>query len=325
MENDDRGPPRRVLLAGIARSGTTWIANALGRCRGVSLVHEPDNDVLHVEALAAKADLGRYPLLRRGDAADRYATLMAAAFTDVTPTGPTRVRHAVATCLASGDPARIAAAMVPDGPRWTARLAAARAVAPPPVPGDAPAGPRLVKTVHAPLALDWLLDDLPVDAALVVVRHPANVIGSWHDLGWTLESFPWRDPRLWARVEDPGRAPSTPAGDAERAAWHFAFVADALLEVAERRRLPGVDHEDVLADPAPRLADVAAGLGLEWGDDATRWVHDRDRAGEGYEIERVAADERGRWRTRLSRDERAVVAGVLERFPRLAGRWELRA
>ena len=115
-----REPVRRVLVAGIARSGTTWITHALRECSDVSLVHEPDNDRLHPEAAVAKADLGLYPLLRPGDPAPAYARLFRAAYGDA-------------------------------------------------VPGPATGGATVVKSVHAALALDWLLTEVPVDAGLVVV------------------------------------------------------------------------------------------------------------------------------------------------------------
>lgn len=64
-----------MLLAGLPRSGTSWIAHALGLTQETTLVSEPDNDRNHVEALKAKASLGRYPILVPGDEASDYAAL----------------------------------------------------------------------------------------------------------------------------------------------------------------------------------------------------------------------------------------------------------
>lgn len=315
----------RVLLAGIARSGTTWIANALSHCAGATLVHEPDNDRHHVHAMAAKARLGRYPVLEPGDAAPAYARLFDAAFTDPRPDPVGDRRRALARRLAGDDAATLNRVMGdPDG-HWPLRLRAARMVTAAPVPGDPVPGPRIVKTVHAALGVDWLLSTLRPDAAFVVVRHPANVIGSWRDLGWDLVSFPWRSQALWRTHGPPdgGPGPGRPDDLATRAAWHFALVANALVAAAERHGLVVVDHEDVLEAPACRLADLAATVGLTWTDEAEAWVRDRDRPGEGYDIHRVAADERGRWRTRLPEDELRLVADVVRRFPRLRDRWDL--
>jgi hypothetical protein len=64
-----------------------------------------------------------------------------------------------------------------------------------------------------------------------------------------------------------------------------------------------IDHEEVLADPVPQLEGVARGLGLSWTEGASAWVVASDRPGEGYELARVADEQRGRWRTRLAPDE----------------------
>ncbi len=322
---DEGSPARRVLLAGIARSGTTWIANALSHCAGATLVHEPDNDRHHVHAMAAKARLGRYPVLRPGDAAPAYARLFEAAFTDPAPDPWGDRRRALATRFVGDDGAAVNQVMGDVSTPWPPRLRAAFAATASPRPGAAPAGPRIVKTVHAPLAAEWLVSTLRPDAAFVVVRHPANVIGSWRDLGWDLDVFPWRSEALWRAYGPPEGDPGAiPADDfARRAAWMFALVANALVAAAEVHGLAVVDHEDVLEAPVPRLAALAADLGLTWTAEAEAWVGERDQPGSGYEIHRVAAAERGRWRSRLPEADLRSVAEVIARFPRLRDRWDL--
>lgn len=325
MDGPGDTSPRRLLMVGMARSGTTWIANGLGRCAGTSFVHEPDNDLHHVHAMAAKARLGRYPVLRPGDRAPAYARLFETAFTDPRPDRWGEARRALSRRLAGDDPAAVARVMTDgDGP-WPWRLRAAALVTTPPAPGGRPPGPRLVKTVHAPLAADWLLTTLRPDAAFVVVRHPANVIGSWRDLGWSLRTLPWRSEAMWRDHGPPGESPgpSEPEDGLVRAAWQFSLIANALLAAADRHGLPVVDHEEVLEDPSSRMADLAASLGLRWTEEATAWVREHDRPGVGYELQRVASEERQRWRSRLSEEELRVVADVIRRFPRLQDRWEL--
>jgi hypothetical protein len=316
---------RSVLLVGMARSGTTWIANALSHCDGATLVSEPDNDLHHVHAMAAKAEFGRYPVLRPGDDAPGYAQLFRTALTDPRPNRMGERRRDLATRLVGGDDVAVGRVMADPEGSWPWRLRAARAVAVPPKPGRPPTGPRIVKTVHAPLAADWLLDQVRPDAAFVVVRHPANVIGSWRDLGWDLTRFPWPNARMWREYGPPEGNPGPGRPDVwiERGAWHVALLANALVMAAEAHDLRVIDHEDVLADPAGRLAELAGHLGLTWTDAATTWVGERDQPGEGYDIHRVAAQERGRWRERLAPDELAVVADVVGRFPLLRERWEL--
>lgn len=319
--------PRRLLLAGLPRSGSTWVAQALSHCERASLVHEPDNDRHHVHALAAKADLGRYPLLRPGDRAPAYARLFGAALTDADDTGVAARRRAAALRVVErGDPTAVDDVMAHPGAPWPAPLRLARALSTAPRPGRPVAGTRIVKTVHAALALDWLLTEVPTDVAAVTVRHPANVIGSWRELGWSLRQLPWDDPRLWEGHEPPGGALPGPGGPepfAFRAAWAFALLADALVRAADRHGLVVVDHEELLADPPARLEALAARLGLRWTEAAAEHVRAGDREGEGYELQRRAAAERGRWRTRLDRAEARTVAEVVRRFPTLVDRWDL--
>ncbi len=319
-------PPARVLLVGLPRSGTTWVSNALGHCDGATLVHEPDNDRLHVAALLAKARLGRHPILAPGESAPAYRTLLRAAFGLTTEQpGDARRRHrSAALAERAGEDAidRVMGDLPPR--RWPWPLALARRIGAPPAPTVAE-GPIVVKSVHGALALSWTLEEVAPTATAVLVRHPANVIGSWRDMGWQLHRFAWHRPELWERfgptVGNPGvGCPATPI---EQGAWQFALLANALLAAAQACRLPVVDHEEVLADPVGRLSALAATLGLGWTDAATAWVAASDAPGEGYELRRVAAAEQGRWRTRLTPEELAVVADVVGRFPRLEGRWEL--
>ena len=56
----------RVLVAGLPRSGTTWVGEVLGRTAGARYLHEPDNHLLRPEAWWAKRRLGPYPEVRPG-------------------------------------------------------------------------------------------------------------------------------------------------------------------------------------------------------------------------------------------------------------------
>lgn len=317
---------RRVLLAGLPRSGTTWIAQALGRTAGTRYVHEPDNDRLHVDALRAKAALGRYPSLDPDEDAPGYRELWERAFTGAEPGGGRRARWA-AKLLDDAGPADVDRVMSDPSARWPLRLRAATALRPG-TAGDGPPhpGPVVVKSVHNGLALGWVGANVPVDAAAVVLRHPANVIGSWRDMGWGMRAFVWGRPDRLSRVlpggvEGPG--PGVPEPWITRAAWQFALLASSVLAAAEAHGWEVVDHGSLLDDPPARLGALAGRLGLDWTDEAAAWVAASDRPGEGYDLGRVAAVERERWRDRLDPHESDAVVEVLARFPALAGRWQL--
>ena len=51
----------RVLIAGLPRSGTTWVGEVLGRTAGAHYLHEPDNHLVRPDAWWAKRRLGPSP------------------------------------------------------------------------------------------------------------------------------------------------------------------------------------------------------------------------------------------------------------------------
>ena len=58
---------RRVLVIGIQRAGTTWVAAALAATKQSMLVDEPDDERRWPQAMYAKRHLGRYPVIAPGD------------------------------------------------------------------------------------------------------------------------------------------------------------------------------------------------------------------------------------------------------------------
>src|SRR5205823_1469687 len=74
-------PSRRpILVAGLPRSGTTWVGEVLGHTAGARYLHEPDNHLLRPEAWWAKRGLGPYPELAPEQDAPGYEQLWALAF-----------------------------------------------------------------------------------------------------------------------------------------------------------------------------------------------------------------------------------------------------
>src|SRR5438309_11762976 len=71
-EQSPAAPPRRVLIVGAPRSGTTWVGHALERAPGVIYVHEPDNDSLHPLAIFGVRHVGHVATLKPGQAASAY-------------------------------------------------------------------------------------------------------------------------------------------------------------------------------------------------------------------------------------------------------------
>jgi len=312
--------PDVVLVTGVARSGTTWVARALASTDGAGYLHEPDNDAFYPYALVAKRGLGNYPCLRPGDDADGYARCWDAAFA-----GPPR----------DAPPPELVALRA-ELPRAERR----RALAPAPVPAAvqrlldlAPPARfvevpqhRVVKTVHAALSLPWIVERWHPRVVLVR-RHPLEVLASWQEMG--LDDFLADDDHLLPDavvgnlVERLGCPPRLPDSASEfcRAAWLIGVLVTALDDAV--RSIPGacvVDHERLCRDPLGELRWLAWRCGLAWGPDADAFVHGSQHEGEGEDLARIAPMLPEQWPLRLDASELQDAQRVLAPFP-LAGRY----
>ena len=70
----------RILVAGVPRSGTTWLAHALAATTGSRLAHEPDNPAFHPGAAEAHALYGGYAAPHTGERWPAYELLWDQAF-----------------------------------------------------------------------------------------------------------------------------------------------------------------------------------------------------------------------------------------------------
>jgi len=305
-----------LLVASAPRTGTTWVARALSVADGATLINEPDNEWPNPFALKAKLSLGQYPVLEEGDRAPfDYDRLWERAFAGFRPP---RFRTAAARRLggerANADLWR--ALCDHAGPRVSSRLRLLMLGARPPSRRDPRAkGPVVVKSVHAPLALGWVAARFR-PRVVVVLRHPMNVIASWEELGWgscALETNPEVRRRFGARWGLPELDPG--ASRLERVAWQVGLFTCALqagLDV--HGDWVAISHESLSADPAGGFRNLYSQLGLEWTDLAGAFLRESNRPGTGYSTFRVAAEQPGRWRRRLTPEQIREAWSVLSRI-----------
>jgi hypothetical protein len=76
-----------------------------------------------------------------------------------------------------------------------------------------------------------------------------------------------------------------------------------------------VEHQVVCEDPVGRFRELAGALGLEWSSGAEKFVAASNRPGGRWETNRVASEQKDRWRTRLSPDDIRSARHVLAQFP----------
>lgn len=306
-----------VLVVGVPRSGTSWIGRVLGATPGAAYLGEPDNHEHVPFALRAKLGLpGRfYPRLEPGCEAPAYERLWQVALEGPprgAPSEGVRRRAAAGLLRRAGPEELIEAIAAPARSPLPLRLAARLAV-----PERRPPGAHLVvKSVHAQLALDWLVERFPLRVALVL-RQPLNVLSSWKEMGWLGEGGVLAElgPAAASLEEALGVEPLQRPTPLEEATELIGLLTAALVEAG--RRHPGwevVSHEALCGRPRERFAELAGALGLGWDDRVERLLDELDRPGSGYETARVASTLPEVWRRRLTSEEVDVASRVLDRF-----------
>jgi hypothetical protein len=316
----------RVLVVGVPRSGTTWVATLLGSTKGSAYLEEPDNHLMHPFAFRAKHRLpGRfYTALEPDQRADEYETLWRAAFRSSVSArtrapGPRPVRRALSNVVWR----RVSHKDVQRGFRepngLAMRLRAAAALA---VPETAAPGSRnlVVKSVYAPLSVEWIAARFPV-RVVIVVRDLLNVLSSWVELQWVGtpgdDMLDGLDPVLQQQLAGVHGIP-VPEQDASplvRGTWLLGMLDRTLREAA--RRHPDwilVRHEELCDDPGLRFRTLSHALGLEWTTDGDRTMAGLNLPGRGIERARVASELPEIWRSRLAPAQIAEIASLAERF-----------
>ncbi|MEE8602790.1 hypothetical protein [Euzebya tangerina] len=263
-----------VILAGVPRSGSTWVAEVLAAGEDVRLIHEPDNHDLNVHALGAKRGLSAFPELRRDAQHWELHRLWAAAatggFDRTTPA--MKLQRGITKQL--GKDLRTRWLDEGEGPAWVRALTGWW---PGPASGTA-AGRPLVKTVHASRMLEWLAAQ-QLGQIAVVERDAADVVSSWHRLGW--RGQPWAARTLaTAGCQDLVGDPF-----AELAATAVALVVRTRRD-ADRLGLPTIAYAAASVAPHDTLRAGAAAVGLAWGSANDDAISARERSGTGYATNR---------------------------------------
>ncbi len=296
------GRADRILVLGVARSGTRWLATAMGHAEGAQEVKEPDNvDADPSGTGVSRLGFGPYPMLAPDDAAPQFRALWDLSFSARIPNKRGLTRNVARAVL-----------RLPTGVRDPLMRRSAQAMSA--LPGRVPH--VVVKSIYAHFSVDWLLRHY--DPRVVVIhRHPMNVVSSWAQLG--VHGFDLLErPLIRERYLDPLGIP-VPGADASvlqrTAAWVGLLTTVLAEQVNAHPEWVVAGHEDLCAEPARRIRDVCDRVGLGWTDEAQRFLEESNRPGEGFSHVRVTSEQPQRWRSRLSDEQVAEIEAVLDRFP----------
>jgi len=277
---------RPVLLVGLPRSGTTWMADLLTRPRHLAQIYEPDNEKNDPLAWYAKRSLHRFPYLAGDDRVPEFEAFWRFVFSGQWPRtsllyrglqqwfrrvwGPALEAHiGEKTGLVYVDEIwnrvrRGRAAYREEDHRLTAHLVA-RYLS---TRSEGPSGsPLLVKSVHLPLALEWIANRFDV-RIVVLLRNPFGLHASYLRERYpdgcrnVLTQTPLRE-RLGRLGVDPASVPLRRPDD------HVglqSLVMYRLLatQIGEHPDWIVASHDRLCADPGRELGRILGRLPEPW-------------------------------------------------------------
>jgi Sulfotransferase family len=312
-----RGGPSSVLLAGIPRCGSTWVANVLAKASATKAVYEPDGPISDLLGAMVATRLGPFPVLQPGESSGWYRLVWDLAFAGGWPWARVEVARSAGRSLLKVPPS------VRDG--IVAVLAA----------GTARIQPRrehvVVKSVNSAFSLEWVAERYQPRVA-VLRRNPLNVVSSWLVLDmadrWPVSDDPW----VRRHYLDPLGLTPPAAGSSvvSRIAWDVGVLTLALKRTTERH--PDwlqVSYDELSADPLPACQALFDQLGLRWTEDAAEFLREADdpnfvvvgghpkthpNAITATEATSRRSQQGSQYKRRLSDDQISEARGVLEKF-----------
>ena len=310
--NERNGGPRPLVIVGMPRSGTTWTKQVIECAPGLYSLMEPDSEGHRASSIWGKQNVGRFPVLVPGDRDDDYHRLWHWILGGALQ-GP-RLKLAAQVLRTVHPPERKRSLRGQRSAKF--RLAGAIASRPSPRRNPILEDHRLVvKSVHAPMSIEWVAAEFDVDV-LVVHRHPGSILASWIGLDYSDQYVPFQDRReVRDRAEQWG-VPLPGPDHLEQTIWRIGMFATALEEAAAHNPTWLVrSHEQLCRDPVHEFQRLFDELGLEWNQRAEDHLAENDREGKGFRTQRRAADLPDDWKTRLTPHQVAEMQRVLAWFP----------
>ena len=295
-----------ILLTGVPRSGTTWASHVLGLSPGTTLIHEPDNEINNVPGFFAKHQLHRMPYLTADMNLTGYSNFWRLIFDGCSFPKNLRLntlyllvmdfsrnligkdiffRYMSYTYLLRGINSKDTAAPVRVIPQKHGAQ-----------------NSKIIKSVHAGLSLSYL-DAHFHPKILLLFRHPASVVSSYLRL-----NMPDRDRKVYLQeaLVDDYLLPYLPKIQELQEPLSFMGLQVAIFYYVWEQLLKShthwisISHEDLCEHPIERYQELYSKLNLIWCKSVEDYLHQHNRQGSGYAINRVASKEINKWRNELS-------------------------
>lgn len=321
----------KVLVAGLPRSGTTWISKVLSCDDKTKYIHEPDNERQSLLSLVYKDSLRRFPVLGENDECEKYKTLFEKAYSGffLEPYGKPsnvirdlfaldleelekRIGISPFTSELTADTRSYIRECLLRGTIMTASyLSKLQSMA------FSDYDVVLIKSVHSLIAGEFLNNELNISKTLLIFRHPASIVAShlrmdnkdiWRPI---LQNEPLLEGPLQPfrpnllQLEDPLAKAGARIG-----AIYYLFE-----NYLEMDSIHSVKYEDVCRNKIREFKKLYNELGLNWSRKVEEYIQRLNREGEGYEVKRVADKQIKKWKRELASSQISSIERGYRIFP----------
>lgn len=292
---------QHILVAGIPRSGSTWIANMLTTNQHLQYIHEPDNERHTYTAYYYKRNLPRFPVLFPGDQDEQYYQLFYHAFfRPYTGMGsvPNELLFKLTRFKKERVEQQLATHQVNRSQRWYPAM-----LLYPWLPKETnQKKTRLVKSVHCILSMEYLISRLSI-RSVVIIRHPASVVSSCLQMqNPDLDRKIYQNTRLMKTLFGEDLPDTSALTTAEAwAGYQVAIFYKVIARLIERHpNIPLIIYEDFCVDTVTKAQDLFDSLQLPFTAEVEAFIHKNNIPGDGYNTQRIAAQQVDVWKKRLS-------------------------
>lgn len=324
-----------ILVCGIPRSGTTWIAKILSHPSGIHYFHEPDNEHNNLLGYIYKQKIPRFPYLTADDPPNGIhkiyehvkqgnylfgfdkKSLLIKKLLNIRYSSVEKAIKRKNQSISSLRNSSFDICPSRKIKKFVAKQLYQLAL---PLKKEIPRDDKiLVKSVHSVLALSYINHHFN-PKIVVVLRHPANIVSShlklsnpdiWRNIfrqrSLTEEYFP-RFERKVKNLEHP-----LEKAGAQISAFYFV-LADQLKSNAD---LITLKHENFCRFPFKKFKSLFAKLGIQWTDGVRNKISELNKSGKKYSYKRIAAKQIGKWKRRLNKSQIEYIKRGYSIFPQV--------
>ena len=283
---------KQIILLGVPRSGTTWLAKILTASGEVTYIHEPDNERHTYSAYYYKRGLERFPYIKKGEENKNYYKLFYNAFHKPYITNGSNSNE-ILYRLANLTKKKIEFNFNTTGVNKI-RLAYPGMLFYSILPKQIKSrNRRLIKSVHSILSAEFILSKFDLNA-IVIIRHPAAVISSYLNMdNPDMYRNVYKNERLMKYLFIDKQPDISKLTTKEAiAGFEVALFYKIIHQLTESHpEITLIKHEDLCENPSEESKGICNRLEVNWNKKAENFIKSSNKRGEGYETNRIASEQ----------------------------------